>query len=380
MDNGWVKIYRKIKEWQHYQEPRVLQVFLELVLSANSNPSWSHGKRVGRGEVIISVSDIMKSTGIKSNNTVIDALNKLEESGDIKREPFGNGTKITINQFSKYQGCANSEQPTAQPTAQHAAQHAAHKQEYIEEKEYKEKEEGKENLVVEGARAGKTNSVEFSEKEKDCAEKEKEDFSSIEDISTQNAQLIMMRTGWNAIDYANAVADFIMTCRTDGLTHDSESSLFNHFRNWVGRRYKHGERPLAPGNAMQLPMPKNQNDIAFDDFYRSKFNTSYVWQNGTSEEIQKLVDAIAAKISESGNAVIPSDMPNNITAFLSKAWSLEDAWLREHFTPKNIVNQFNVIYGYIRNGKKPSTGKQNNPFGVSEDYLAKIQRELLGGN
>ena len=95
-------------------------------------------------------------------------------------------------------------------------------------------------------------------------EKEKEDFSSIEDISTQNAQLIMMRTGWNAIDYANAVADFIMTCRTDGLTHDSESSLFNHFRNWVGRRYKHGERPLAPGNAMQRPMPKNQNDIALE--------------------------------------------------------------------------------------------------------------------
>ena len=102
----WIKLYEKIKEWQHYQEPTVLLVFIDILLSANSKDGWSKGKKIKRGELVTSVAHIMLSTGIKSNHTVIEALRKLEASGEIKRERFGNGTKITIIQFDKYQNRA----------------------------------------------------------------------------------------------------------------------------------------------------------------------------------------------------------------------------------------------------------------------------------
>jgi hypothetical protein len=100
----WIKLYEKIKEWQHYQEPTVLLVFIDILLSANTKDGWSLGRMIKRGELVTSVAQIMFSTGIKSDNTVRAALRKLEASGEIKRERFGNGSKITIIQFDKYQG------------------------------------------------------------------------------------------------------------------------------------------------------------------------------------------------------------------------------------------------------------------------------------
>lgn len=150
MNEGWIKLHRQLKEWQHYQEPYVLLVWLDLLLSANSKAGWVRGNRINRGQLITSVARIMESTGIGSDNTVRDALRKLEESGEIKREQIGIGTKITINHFNKFQTSAQNAQPSAQHTAegsaypseevgaQPTAQPGADKQEYKEVEERKE--------------------------------------------------------------------------------------------------------------------------------------------------------------------------------------------------------------------------------------------------
>lgn len=145
MSDGWIKIHRQIKDWQHYQEPTVLLVWLDLLLSANTKAGWVRGIHLNRGQLVTSVARIMESTGIGSDNTVRDALHKLEASGEIRKERIGTGTKITINHFNRYQSSAitadNTAQPTAQVgaevTAQPSAQPTADKQEYKEEKEEK---------------------------------------------------------------------------------------------------------------------------------------------------------------------------------------------------------------------------------------------------
>ncbi len=142
MNEGWIKLHRQLKEWQHYQEPFVLLVWLDLLLSANMKAGWVRGNRINRGQLITTVVRIMESTGIGSDNTVRDALRKLEESGEIKREQIGIGTKITINHFNKFQTSAQDAQPSAQPTAEvgayPSAEVGADKQEYIEREERKE--------------------------------------------------------------------------------------------------------------------------------------------------------------------------------------------------------------------------------------------------
>ena len=133
MLDGWIKSYRQILDWQHFQEPIVLQVWIAILHAANSKDGWLRGRRIRRGEWVTSTAQIMAICGIGSNNTVIDALNTLEASGEIKRERFGNATKITVCHFCKFQGYAENAQPTAQPTA--------HKQDYIEREERQEKQE-----------------------------------------------------------------------------------------------------------------------------------------------------------------------------------------------------------------------------------------------
>lgn len=149
MNEGWIKLHRQLKEWQHYQEPFVLLVWLDLLLSANMKAGWVRGNRINRGQLITSVARIMESTGIGSDNTVRDALRKLEESGEIKREQIGIGTKITINHFNKFQTSAQDAQPSAQHTAEVGAQPTAEVGAYpsaevgADKQEYKKEEKDK---------------------------------------------------------------------------------------------------------------------------------------------------------------------------------------------------------------------------------------------
>lgn len=140
MENGWIKIHRSLKEWQHYQEPTVLLVWLDLLLSANSKDGWFRGKRVRRGELFTSVARIAAATALDAK-TVRRALDKLEESGEIQKTASSEGTKIIINQFNKYQCSGNNPQPTPQripqPTPQPTPQRPPYIQEYKEGKERK---------------------------------------------------------------------------------------------------------------------------------------------------------------------------------------------------------------------------------------------------
>ena len=92
-----------MREWQHYQRPSVRLVFEELLFCANTKAGWFHGIKVKRGETMASVSTIEEYTGF-SRKTVIKALAMLEESGEIRREKYGNYTKTIICKFDHYQG------------------------------------------------------------------------------------------------------------------------------------------------------------------------------------------------------------------------------------------------------------------------------------
>ena len=136
----YIKLFDKIKQWQHYQEPSVFLVFIDLLLSANFRDTWYKGHKVKRGEAITSVAKICESTGL-SHMTVKDALKKLESTNEIKKESFNKFSKITINQFSTYQGELNISYQGSQQGSYQGSQQGSHIQEYIEREERKEREE-----------------------------------------------------------------------------------------------------------------------------------------------------------------------------------------------------------------------------------------------
>lgn len=99
---GYIKLYRKVKDWQHYQDPTVKHVFFDLLLDASHRPTWCHGLRLQAGDVATSLRLLEKSTQL-SRHTIIAVLNKLEASGEIRRKRCKNCTIITICNYALYQ-------------------------------------------------------------------------------------------------------------------------------------------------------------------------------------------------------------------------------------------------------------------------------------
>ena len=121
MESGWIKLHRQLKDWQHYQEPSVLLVFVDILLSANTKDGWHKGERLRRGEIFTSVSTIAESTGLDPK-TVRKALDKLVATGEVSVVATNKGTKIHVNQFSKFQSSGIIPQPIPQQNPQQSPQ------------------------------------------------------------------------------------------------------------------------------------------------------------------------------------------------------------------------------------------------------------------
>lgn len=107
MNTGWIKISRDIADWQHYQEPSVVLVFIDLLLHANYEDTWFRGVKVKRGENVNSIRKMAQRLGM-SVNTVQTALRKLVETGEIIRTPFKYGIKTTIRNYDQFQDVSTS--------------------------------------------------------------------------------------------------------------------------------------------------------------------------------------------------------------------------------------------------------------------------------
>ena len=68
----------------------------------------------------------------------------------------------------------------------------------------------------------------------------------------------------------------------------------------------------------------------------------------------------------------------NFRAFLVRLYECGDAWIKDNFVPQVIADKFNEYCQRIKNSR--TNGKHtNNPYGVSEEYIASIARDLGGG-
>lgn len=89
--NGWIKIHRTMLQWEHFNEPSVVTVFLALLLVADN------------GQTDIGLGGLAAITGL-SKNTIRHALAKLVNSGEIKRQTStGQRTITTITNWNEYQ-------------------------------------------------------------------------------------------------------------------------------------------------------------------------------------------------------------------------------------------------------------------------------------
>lgn len=112
---GWIKIHRKMTEWEWYADINVCRLFLHLLLTANFDEKRWQGMTIGRGQIIVGRQQLAKETRL-SEQQVRTALNKLEKTQEITIKSTNKYSVITICNYDRYQSLECTDQPTSQPT------------------------------------------------------------------------------------------------------------------------------------------------------------------------------------------------------------------------------------------------------------------------
>lgn len=102
IENGYVKTYRSMLNWEWHDDPFTLSVFFHCLLLANwKNKRW-HGKTVNRGSFITSFGSLAKTCGV-SVNTCRKCCQRLVETGELSVISTKRYTMITVRNYEKYQ-------------------------------------------------------------------------------------------------------------------------------------------------------------------------------------------------------------------------------------------------------------------------------------
>lgn len=157
-NEGYIKLHRKFRKWEWYDDANVMRVFLHLLLNATWTETEYRGEKLMPGDVIFSRKKYAKELKL-SEQATRTATNKLKETGEISTIKTTNRfTVFHIEKWSIYQGREdesnqqNNQQSTNRPPKNN--QQINHIQEYIKNKEYidtdaRAREEGRYDWEIE---------------------------------------------------------------------------------------------------------------------------------------------------------------------------------------------------------------------------------------
>lgn len=99
---GWIKLHRKFLKWEWFEIPEMIQLFIYLLLTANHAPKKWKGKTVDRGQLITGRIKLTQETGL-SEKKIRNCLDRLENTGEIRRERANKYSIITLCNYNTYQ-------------------------------------------------------------------------------------------------------------------------------------------------------------------------------------------------------------------------------------------------------------------------------------
>jgi hypothetical protein len=110
MHRGYIKLWRKITDWEWYDEPIMLWFFVKILFMANWDDKKWHGITIKSGQFVSSIEHLRfeyKESGKKmklSTMQVRNVLNRLKATNEITSVSTNNYTLFSIVNWKKYQG------------------------------------------------------------------------------------------------------------------------------------------------------------------------------------------------------------------------------------------------------------------------------------
>ena len=120
--DGWIKLHRKLCEWEWYKDTKTLHLFIHLLLRVNYKPSKWRGIDLAPGQLITGRKQLSVETGI-SERSIRTSLNRLNKTGEISIKTTSQFSIVTICNYLDYQTGfdGDDQQPDQQATSDRPA-------------------------------------------------------------------------------------------------------------------------------------------------------------------------------------------------------------------------------------------------------------------
>lgn len=126
--NGFIKLSRRLTEWEWADDPSMLAVWVHCLLSANWKDYRYHGQTIPRGSFLTSCRAFAERCGL-SESTIRRCFDKLESTGEIQRQVTHRGTLVKVHNYAAFQDSENGERRTLDRTNDRTADRTGEQQE-----------------------------------------------------------------------------------------------------------------------------------------------------------------------------------------------------------------------------------------------------------
>ena len=127
---GWIKIHRRVVDWEWFTHPNMLRLWIYLLVKASGEDREWRGITIKKGELVTSLSTISTETGIPLIS-VRRGLERLQVSRQVSIQTTQKWTKITICKYDSYQVCQNKGEQIGEHTDEQATEQHRKKKEDI---------------------------------------------------------------------------------------------------------------------------------------------------------------------------------------------------------------------------------------------------------
>ena len=102
LENGFIKLHRKILKWEWYDDRNTTAVFIHLLLTVNTADEIWHGVKIQRGSRVSSFAKLAKELNLTIKE-IRTCLQHLEQTGETAHVSTRNYTVFTVINYDSYQ-------------------------------------------------------------------------------------------------------------------------------------------------------------------------------------------------------------------------------------------------------------------------------------
>lgn len=99
---GWICLYKKLINWEWYQDGNTCRLFIHLLLLANYEDKYWQGQLIKRGQLVTSLEHLSDDLGL-SVQQIRTSIKKLKSTGEITSKATNKYTLVTVERYENYQ-------------------------------------------------------------------------------------------------------------------------------------------------------------------------------------------------------------------------------------------------------------------------------------